>query len=151
MHSNTIFSTVVAAIGIFATVTSAECTVKWTDNNCCFRDRKARTSQDGWTTIIPGTKTGGEIRFADGNLCPDSVKATCSANCCDPKTGWGKGCPNLLTTTRSLWFCGFLLPLISVVTIFPPGSLVIHQRPDEQRMPINVPTLNRRLPRPRIF
>ena len=93
MHSNTIISTVIAAIGMFATITSAECTVKWTDTNCCFHDKKARTLQDGWTTVIPGTKTGGEIRFADGNLCPDSVKATCKANCCDPTTGWGKGCP----------------------------------------------------------
>lgn len=93
MHSNTIISTVIAAIGMFATITSAECTVKWTDTNCCFHDKKARTLQDGWTTVIPGTKTGGEIRFADGNLCPDSVRATCKANCCDPTTGWGKGCP----------------------------------------------------------
>lgn len=93
MHSNTIISIVFAAIGIFATTTSAACTVKWTNNNCCFRDRKARTSQDGWTTVIPGTKTGGEIQFADGDLCPANVVATCGANCCDPKTGWGIGCP----------------------------------------------------------
>ncbi|KAF9701979.1 hypothetical protein EKO04_001099 [Ascochyta lentis] len=93
MHSNIILSTVIAAIGIFATTTSAACTVKWTNNNCCFRDRKARTSQDGWSTVVPGTKTGGEIRFADGDLCPPNVVASCSANCCDPKTGWGIGCP----------------------------------------------------------
>lgn len=93
MHTNTIVSTVIAAIGIFATTTSAACTVKWTNNNCCFRDNKARTRQDGWTTVIPGTKTGGEIRFADGDLCPAHVVATCSADCCDPKTGWGISCP----------------------------------------------------------
>jgi hypothetical protein len=93
MHSNTIISAVIAAIGIFVTATSAKCTVKWTDDNCCFRDNKARTLQDEWTTVIPGTKTGGEIRFADGDLCPPGVVATCGANCCDPITGWGKGCP----------------------------------------------------------
>ncbi|KAF1938805.1 hypothetical protein EJ02DRAFT_436848 [Clathrospora elynae] len=93
MHSNMILSTIITAISIFATTTSAACTVKWTDNNCCFRDNKARTSQDRWSNVVPGTRTGGEIAFAQGDLCPGHVVASCSANCCDPATGWGKGCP----------------------------------------------------------
>src|SRR5690242_2547620 len=35
----------------------------------------------------------------------------------------------ILKTTPVLWFFGLLVPLISVATIFPPGSLVVQQLP----------------------
>jgi hypothetical protein len=49
---------------------------------------------------------------------------------------------NLLSTTPILWFFGLLIPLISIATIFPPGSLVVQQLPDTQRNIAEVPTLN---------
>ena len=48
----------------------------------------------------------------------------------------------LLTITPLLWFFGLLLPLISIATIFPPGSLVVQQVPDTRRNMTEVPTLN---------
>lgn len=48
----------------------------------------------------------------------------------------------LLTTTPLLWFFGLILPLISIATIFPPGSLIVQQLPDVQQSMIQVPTLD---------
>jgi hypothetical protein len=48
----------------------------------------------------------------------------------------------LLTTTPLLWFFGLLLPLISIATIFPPGSLVVQQLPDLQQTMAQVPVLD---------
>lgn len=48
----------------------------------------------------------------------------------------------ILTTTPLLWFFGLLLPLISIATIFPPGSLVVQQLPDVRQSMIQVPTLD---------
>ncbi|KAF3034870.1 hypothetical protein E8E12_002286 [Didymella heteroderae] len=49
---------------------------------------------------------------------------------------------DLLATTPLLWFFGLLLPLISVATIFPPGSLVVQQLPDVRQSVMQVPTLD---------
>ena len=48
----------------------------------------------------------------------------------------------LLSTTPLLWFFGLLLPMISIATIFPPGSLVVQQLPDVQQSIMQVPTLD---------
>lgn len=48
----------------------------------------------------------------------------------------------LLSTTPMLWFFGLLLPMISIATIFPPGSLVVQQLPDVRQSMMQVPTLD---------
>ncbi|KAH7377274.1 hypothetical protein BKA66DRAFT_443311 [Pyrenochaeta sp. MPI-SDFR-AT-0127] len=96
MHSNTLVSVVIAAIGIFATTTSAACTIKFTTADCCFRDAKARTSQDQESNrFLPGQG----ITFATGDLCSNAIKATCGANCCSMSTGQGIGCPKPIFPT----------------------------------------------------
>lgn len=49
---------------------------------------------------------------------------------------------SLLKAVPLLWSLGLLIPLISVATIFPPGSLVVDQLPDSHTNSTMVPTLN---------
>lgn len=49
---------------------------------------------------------------------------------------------SLLKTTPALWFCGLLIPLISIATIFPPGSLVVQQLPYTYDRPTYVSTID---------
>lgn len=49
---------------------------------------------------------------------------------------------SILKVVPILWFLGLLIPLISVATIFPPGSLVVQQLPDPQQLQMRVPTLD---------
>ncbi|KAJ8110745.1 hypothetical protein OPT61_g6489 [Boeremia exigua] len=49
---------------------------------------------------------------------------------------------DLLRATPALWFCGLLIPLISITTIFPPGSLVVQQLPNIQKNNSRVYTIN---------
>ncbi|KAJ8113850.1 hypothetical protein OPT61_g4117 [Boeremia exigua] len=48
----------------------------------------------------------------------------------------------ILKAIPVLWFFGLLIPLISVATIFPPGSLVVQQLPRTYNETVNVNTLN---------
>jgi hypothetical protein len=41
-----------------------------------------------------------------------------------------------------LWIFGLLIPLISVATVFPPGSVIVQQLPDPQQIQMRVPTLD---------
>lgn len=48
----------------------------------------------------------------------------------------------ILRTIPVLWFFGLLVPLISVATIFPPGSLVVQQHPYSYNETLSMYTLN---------
>lgn len=48
----------------------------------------------------------------------------------------------LIKVTPLLWIFGLLIPLISIATIFPPGSLVVQQLPDIRSDIGMVPTLD---------
>ena len=49
---------------------------------------------------------------------------------------------SLLRATPALWFCGLLIPFISLATIFPPGSLVVQQLPHSHKISTFVSSIN---------
>ncbi|KAI8932386.1 hypothetical protein NX059_010573 [Plenodomus lindquistii] len=48
----------------------------------------------------------------------------------------------ILKVVPILWFFGLVIPLISIATIFPPGSLVVQQLRTDTNQTMEVPTLN---------
>ncbi|ENH98539.1 hypothetical protein COCC4DRAFT_182628 [Bipolaris maydis ATCC 48331] len=63
-------------------------------NNCCYSSGAACRRQFGWD--ITGVCDEGSHDPSLWTLCEEVnvTRKQCDADCCDIKTGWGRGCPN---------------------------------------------------------